>query len=331
MHASKTVVEEACKRAGIVITAKDDSFSPGQGNSPFDFVRVDLVTHKNLGHLGYRYSIQIIDVWSNYHWVKFARTKGEAFNALRDWIEMIYTQTNERVKIIGIDGGTEFGQASRPFSDSIFDAYIRSKGIVVFRTPSHTPWMNGKIERAAKEVVEKTRTTIIGYKIPERLWPFVMETVVQVINILPTKANPASRSPQERLATALNMPESARQPYIRHLRAYFCEAYYYVKPQKRDQSDKFAPRAEKGRLIRCADLHGKISWIWNPVTDTIVRANAVRFSPDFKPDDDVDTEYEAVFADTTSEEEEAAAHAQKSITLIHPTGKEQQINHQPDQ
>ncbi|KXX82434.1 hypothetical protein MMYC01_201623 [Madurella mycetomatis] len=151
--------------------------------------------------------------------------------------------------------------------------------------------------------------------------------------MLPTKANPASRSPQERLATALNIPESARQPYIRHLRAYFCEAYYYIKPQKRDQSDKFAARAEKGRLIGYADLHGKIYWIWNPATDTIVRASAVRFNegPDFKPDNDVDTEYKAVFVDTTSEEEEAAIHAQKSITLTHPTRKEQQINHPPDQ
>ncbi|KXX82431.1 hypothetical protein MMYC01_201624 [Madurella mycetomatis] len=78
MHTSKPVVEEACKRAGIVITAKDDSFCEGcimgkatdqlgkeapiQGNGPFNFVRVDLVTHKNPRHLGYRYSIQIIDV-----------------------------------------------------------------------------------------------------------------------------------------------------------------------------------------------------------------------------------------------------------------------------
>ena len=78
MYASKTVVEEACKRAGIVLTAKEDFFcegyvmgkatdqlgkeAPVQGNWPFDIVRMDLVTHKNPGHLGYRYSIYIIDV-----------------------------------------------------------------------------------------------------------------------------------------------------------------------------------------------------------------------------------------------------------------------------
>jgi hypothetical protein len=184
--------------------------------------------------------------------------------------------------------------------------------------------------------VGKTRSTIIAYKIPERLWPFVVETTVQIINslTLPTTANPGSRSPQEQIATALNMPESAQQPYIRHFRAYFCEAYYYVKPQKRTNSDKFTARAQKGRLIGYADLHGKIYWIWNPATDTIVRASAVRFNegPDFKPDDDVeDTEYEAIFADTTSEEEEVVARTQESITLDHPTGKEGGLGHQPHQ
>ncbi|KAL2137497.1 hypothetical protein VTI28DRAFT_9420 [Corynascus sepedonium] len=132
MHASKTVVEEACKRAGIVLTAKEDFFcegcvmgkatdqlgkeAPVQGNWPFDIVRMDLVTHKNPGHLGYRYSIHIIDVWTNYHWVKFIRTKGDAFSAVRDWIEMIYTQTSQRVKMIGIDAPSMLTHAPKASS-----------------------------------------------------------------------------------------------------------------------------------------------------------------------------------------------------------------------
>ena len=47
---------------------------------------------------------------------------------------------------------------------------------------------------------------------------------------IPARANPASQSPQEQLATTLRMPKQTHQPYIGHFRAYFCEAYYYVKP-----------------------------------------------------------------------------------------------------
>ena len=69
---------------------------------------------------------------------------------------------------------------------------------------------------------------------------------------------------------------------------------------------------EKGRLIGYADLYGKIYWIWNLSTRKIVCANIVRFNegPDLVPDDDVvDTEYEAMITNTTSEEEEEAAKA----------------------
>ena len=181
--------------------------------------------------------------------------------------------------------------------------------------------MNSKIERTARDILDKTRSTIVAYKIPEHLWPFVMETVIQVMNVLPTRANDCKSSPQEIFAKAINMPTSAHQPHIRHFRAYFYEAYYYVKPAKRERSDKFAPRAVKGRLIGYADLHGKIYWIWNPATGEIVRANAVRFNegPDFVEDDDIaEPQYEAVFADATSEEEEQAG--RQWFTLTHLDG-----------
>ncbi|KAK4203869.1 hypothetical protein QBC40DRAFT_166116, partial [Triangularia verruculosa] len=112
------------------------------------------------------------------------------------------------------------------------------------------------------------------------------------------------------LYNEFDTPESARKPYIRHLRSYFCNAYYYIKPAHRANSDKFTAKAEKGRLIGYADVHGKIYWIWNPVTDKVVKVNAVKFNEgdDYQPDDDIyaDIEYEAVFADSTVAEKEDA-------------------------
>ena len=62
-----------------------------QGDEPLDFIRVDTVSHRVPGHLGYKYSIHIIDVASNYHWVKFVKEKTEVLTALQDWVEMIHT------------------------------------------------------------------------------------------------------------------------------------------------------------------------------------------------------------------------------------------------
>ena len=87
------------------------------------------------------------------------------------------------MKIIGIDRGTEFGQSPIQFVNDKLKKWARSKGIVIFQTPAHTPWMNGKVERAVKEVIEKTRATILAYNILDELWTFVMEIVVQVKNV----------------------------------------------------------------------------------------------------------------------------------------------------
>jgi hypothetical protein len=57
------------------------------------------------------------------------------------------------------------------------------------------------------------------------------------------------------------MPEEVRKLYIYYFRAYFCNAYYFIKLYRRMDSEKFATRAEKGRLIGYIDLYGKIYWI----------------------------------------------------------------------
>lgn len=254
-------------------TSRAGKEAPEQGNKPFNFINIDLATHKNPGHMGHKYSLHIVDVRSNYHCVKFLRAKDEGLNVLKDWVEMITTR-----QAIGSGLSTLTAAQSWAKHPSLFSTtnsrFGSGRRVSSCSRPHPTPWMNGKVERAAGEVLEKTGSTILAYHFPKRLCTFVMEIVIQVINALPTKANPDLQSPHEMFVTALGMPESARKPYIRHFRAYFCEAYYYIKPQKRVQSDKFAARAEKGRLIGYADLHSKIYWVWNPTTGKIIRATA---------------------------------------------------------
>ena len=82
IHASEDIVKKACQRAGISLTAKNDTFcepciigkmtdevgkqAPVEATAPLDFIRVDTVLHKDTSHLGHKYSLHIIDVWSNY-------------------------------------------------------------------------------------------------------------------------------------------------------------------------------------------------------------------------------------------------------------------------
>jgi hypothetical protein len=210
------------------------------------------------------------------------------------------------------------------FKKSNIMTWAIKEGIQIFKTTPHTPSMNGKAERAGRIILDKTRTMMIAHGIPEHLWPFVLESVVNVLNLLPTTVNPDTASPYEVFAKGVNMPEDALKPYIRHLRSYYCHAYYYIKPEKRDKADKFIPRAKKGRLIGYGDLHGKIYWIWNPTEKKIIRANAVRFDEglDFNTKvDDQEPQYEVVFTDPTIDEIEMGLGSGVKMEMITNTGR----------
>ncbi len=134
MHAGKQAVKIACHQAGIRLTGKTDHFCEPcvmakmtnerskealrHSDKPIDFIRVDLVTYNVASHLNYWYSIHIINEHSNYYWVKFTRTKAAAFSAIIEWAEIIENHTNQSIKLIGVDSGSEFGQATTILIDN---------------------------------------------------------------------------------------------------------------------------------------------------------------------------------------------------------------------
>ena len=151
MHAPKDQVIAACKKAGIKIhgayeaqnfcepcvmgKARDvlGKEAPTVTEYCLDFVRVDLTFHKHAGHLGYHYSVHIVDVHSGYHWVRFCKTKDDAYHQLKEWVTNIERQTGRKVKIIGLDGGTEFGQSVVEFQVDKLSSWASPKGITLFK------------------------------------------------------------------------------------------------------------------------------------------------------------------------------------------------------
>ncbi|KAK4220983.1 hypothetical protein QBC38DRAFT_152418 [Podospora fimiseda] len=207
-----------------------------------------------------------------------SQKRRETHTHIIEFHELIRTQTGRTIKIYGFDGGGEFGQGTQEFQNGKIHDWAKERGIAIIKTTAHSPWQNGKQERAGRAITEKARAIMIDLKIPIYLWPFVVDSVVRVINLLPSKVTPNGTSPHEAFCKAVNMHGEATKPYIKHLRTYFCDAFYYIKPAHRDQGDKFSARARKGKLIGYGDLHGRIYWVWDPELHKIIRVNAVRFN-----------------------------------------------------
>lgn len=290
LHASSRVVKQVVASAGIHVSGaeghcaecyiakstdvmsrrlEDPVMAPGQ------LVGIDLVTCR-AGFKGYRYFLHFIDSYSSRHWVQIT-AKHEAYECLKRFVALFERQTALKLQTLGLDGGSEFDQATRPWIQSKLTEWCRDLGITLKTTTPHTPSLNGRAERAGRTIIEKARAIMGDAHIPEHLWPLAVDTSAKVTNLLPTRANPGQQSPHERLLLALGLPEDQAKPYIDHLRVYGCKAYVHLKPAYRDNADKFSHRATVGQLVGYIGTHGRICHVWFRETDRIVTVSGVRF------------------------------------------------------
>ena len=303
MHAGRDQVLKTCEQADIKLSnvndhtceaclrAKATDYIPKGTHpvttTPLQFIRVDVISHNKPGHMGARYAVHFICDVSGYHWVKFCANKGDAYVIVTQFKKWIELQTGLKIKIISLDGGPEFGFNTIEFQKSKLVEWARTEGVQLYKTPAHTPWMNGKTERAGHTIMTRARALMLDLGIPEHLWPLVVQAVVMVLNITPTKSNPDNKTPHEIFTRAIpGFPADQIKPRLDHLRSFFCTAYYFIKPERRTKGDKFQERARRGKFLGYDDNYGKICWIWDPETGAIIRASAVKFiEDDDKPKD----------------------------------------------
>ena len=85
------------------------------------------------------------------------------------------------------------------------------------------------------------------------------------MNLLPTKANPDIKSPQQMMAEYLRFSNPHLLTSIRHLRTFGYVAYVHLKGHRAPpRSHKMAPRAEKGFLVGTKGFNGYVYLVWLP-------------------------------------------------------------------
>ena len=124
LYAGKATVLKACKDAGIDLYGHNDFCEPcvlakkideilkvavTVATRALEYVRLDLVVYDVTGYLGYLYTIYFVNVFLGYYWIKFVKDKSDYLKAIQNWLAMVKRQTSLKVKVIGLDGGIEFG------------------------------------------------------------------------------------------------------------------------------------------------------------------------------------------------------------------------------
>ncbi|KAI3685320.1 hypothetical protein L6452_34562 [Arctium lappa] len=176
-------------------------------SSCLQLLHMDLFGPTNVMSIGKKsYCLVIVDDYSRFTWVYFLRTKDETSGLIKSFILRIENQTNQKVKVIRSDNGTEFKNID-------LNTFCEEKGIERQYSAPRTPQQNGVAERRNRTLIEAARSLLADSKLPITFWAEAVNTACYVQNrVLVVK--PKNKTPYELL--------NKRKPFIGFFKPFGC-------------------------------------------------------------------------------------------------------------
>eukprot|EP00775_Hariotina_reticulata_P001034 gene1034-1371_t len=209
---------------------------------------------------GERYVITLQDDYSGLSMVQLLKSKSDATASMKHMITRLECQTEQEVKQIRTDNGTEY------VNDAL-TAYFSSKGIIQQHTMPFSPEQNGAAERVNRTLMERARAMLIESGMQQELWGEAVLTA----NFLRNRAASSGRE-----ATPYEL-FTGNKPDVSSLRPFGSTAYVHVPKEKR--SGKLAARSETGRMVGYLS-EGTGYRIYMPDDGRFVHSRNVQFQED---------------------------------------------------
>ncbi|CAL2238881.1 unnamed protein product [Prunus armeniaca] len=193
-------------------------------HSRFDLIHIDIWGGYKVASIsGAKYFLTIVDDYTRCTWIYLMKHKSDARTLLVNFINMIATQFDSKIKIIRSDNGPEFNLGS----------FYADKGIMHQTSCINTPQQNGVAERKHRHLLNMARALLIQAGLPQRFWGDAILTSAYLINRTPTPLLDG-KTPYEKLFN--------QTPTYSHLRVFGCLCFTSTHAQSRL---KFDPRASR--------------------------------------------------------------------------------------
>jgi transposase InsO family protein len=170
---------------------------------------------------GSRYLLTLIDDFSRYTRVYFMKHKSEASTIVKEYVQLVKTQFDVKVKSLRTDGGGEYVNED-------LSRFLREKGIRHQKTAPYTPQQNGVAERKNRTIFEAVRTMLHSGRMQKRFWVEAAATAVYLQNRTATTAVDG-KTPYEALFD--------ERPNASHLKVFGCDVYVHVPDARRRKLD----------------------------------------------------------------------------------------------
>ncbi|KAL2337821.1 hypothetical protein Fmac_012267 [Flemingia macrophylla] len=154
-------------------------FPPGFHKScaPFDLIHMDIWGPLAISSIqDHKYFLTVVDDFTRHTWLFLMKSKHETRILVKNFITLVQTQFNKRIKILRTDNGLEFSMSS----------FYQDLGIIHQTSCVETPQQNAVIERKHRHILNVTRSLLFHSKLPKSFWSFAVNHVVFLINRLPS-------------------------------------------------------------------------------------------------------------------------------------------------
>lgn len=144
----------------------------------FDLIHLDIWGPFNTIYVhGFKYFMTILDDCSRHVWVAMLKSKSEVSQKIKDFIIIVETQLEKKVKVVRSDNGSKL----------LFPVYYASKGIIHQRNYAYTSQQNGREERRYQHILSISRTLMFESSLPKRYWSYAVLHAIFLMNMIPIK------------------------------------------------------------------------------------------------------------------------------------------------
>ncbi|KAI3693103.1 hypothetical protein L6452_32933 [Arctium lappa] len=226
-------------------------------SNSLQLLHMDLFGPTNVMSIGKKsYCLVIVDDYSRFTWVYFLRTKDETSGLIKSFILRIENQTNQKVKVIRSDNGTEF-------KNHDLNTFCEEKGIERQYSAPRTPQQNGVAERRNRTLIEAARSLLADSKLPITFWAEAVNTACYVQNrVLVVK--PKNKTPYELL--------NNRKPFIGFFKPFGCPCTIL---NTKTHLGKFDSKVDDGFLVGYSS-QSKAYRVFNTSSRTIEESENVK-------------------------------------------------------
>lgn len=197
---------------------------------------------------GAKYFVTFIDDCSRKTFVYVLKTKNEVFDKFVQFKTLVENQTNNKVKVLRTDNGTEYINKN-------FDKFCVEHGIKHEKSAPYTPQQNGLSERMNRTLIEKVRCLLLDTSMKKGFWAEALKYAVEIVNVLPCAAE-NNKSPNEIWFS--------RKPELKTFRIFGCKSMVMIPKEKRKKLDDKAIEcvllgfAENAKAYRFYDKTRKV-------------------------------------------------------------------------